>query len=295
MIYFQSEKSNMPTAAELIGGASFQYGLTPFETIRAYASQKHKNTLTVFALRQHIERLFRTLKSLNICLNYREEEVLSRVMSILRSLDTGTDYLIKIMVFTMEPSWGNAEKFDLVYIISKSPRRVMGAYPVKLLTGPMRRARSDISAAKVKVGANYVASRPSQRLAQRNGYHLSLFLNDLGLVSESSGAGILAYSGGTYYIPNDYGTALDSITLDFVSKQLELDGKKLKKVPLTIHDLYNFDALFLVGTSVEILEVQTLDLIDYDMETVIDVGRGLLSMIQDPSLPIDKFFNQIEL
>ena len=57
----------------VLGGASFQYGLTPFETVRYYSASGATEPGYFFALEQHAKRLLRTMRALDIRPAYTEK------------------------------------------------------------------------------------------------------------------------------------------------------------------------------------------------------------------------------
>ena len=287
MIFTQSNCNTLPKLDNILQGASFQYGLTAFETIRVYASTTKAHKFTIFAHTQHIERLFYTLVALDICIDYSKLEVMERLMEIISDLALKKDYIIKILVYTTNSSWSASNSFEILYIVNENKRRIFGFYPAKLLTAACRRPSPDTVSAKVKIGSNYPSNRLTQRITQYSGYDLPLFLNAVGVVSESSGAALLVYKDGAFLTPDTLETSLDSITLKFISEVLRHDGRPLTKKTLTVTDLYSASALFLIGTSVEIMDISQLDHIKYDAKITNSISKELLAHLptKHPKLP----------
>ena len=293
MIYTQNNNVHLPPLENILQGASFQYGLTAFETIRAYASVTNTHKFSIFAHEQHIERLFHTLGALDISIEYGKAEVEERLVQIVSELAPHSDYLIKILVFTTENSWSSSDNFEILYIVTENKRRISGVYPAKLLTASSRRPRPDNVSAKVKIGSNYSSNRLTQRITRYSGYDLPLFLNDLGVVSESSGAALLVYKDGAYLTPDTLETSLDSITLEFISEVLRHDGRPVIKKTLTVTDLYSASALFLIGTSVEIMDISQLDHMKYDAIITNSISKELLACLPTKHPKLSSYHKEV--
>ena len=281
MIFLQEGIPDSLDIGGIIAGASFQYGLTPFETIRGYSPRGDHREFLLFAHEPHINRLFRTAHHLDICIPYARADIEHRLIEIVRGHDLTNDYLIKMMLFTTEKSWGSSNNFELMYQVVESPRRAPGQNPAGLMTVSRRRPRDDVLSTRIKVGANYTASRISQRITNKAGFDLPLFLNDLGLVEESSGSTIFGLTqAGSLVTPASLGSSLDSITAEYVIRAASSAGIKTEQKLLTLGELYDCKALFLIGTSVEALQVSRLDHVNYDQSISMEFSSWLLQQIQ---------------
>ena len=216
---------------------------------------------------------------MNLQMQYSHNDILQRLTDILKDLPSSDDYLLKIMAFTLENSWGKNSKVEVCYSVKIATRRMPGERPAKVLTSSFRRPRADIMPVIAKVGANYLSSRLAQVIANEAGYDLTIFLNDMGCVEESSGAAILAVEGDQYIKVKTMGGSLDSITLNYLTKNLRSLGYSVEERFLTLPDMYCCDALFLIGTSVEVLNIGALDHIVYDDKVLMAHAKLMLNIL----------------
>lgn len=218
-----------------------------FETLRAYQGR-------IFRLDEHLKRLQESAKSVGL--------KLPRPLSVLRKeLDLSLARWLRD-----NPVPGPDENLSLRLAVWNQKalvwvgvrKSISGTFPqgVVLRTTAFRRPLTHASAPESKTNAcqNAVLSffdpepKPDERL----------FLDAEGFVAEAGTGNIFLVKKNCLLTPPARGI-LNGVTRLFVLECARLAGIRTLETPLTRHDFYNADEVFLTNTSWEILPVRDLD------------------------------------
>lgn len=242
---------------------SLHYGFAVFEGIRCYNSDKRGGCL--FALDQHIERLF---KSAHICLlepGFSKEEVRQACIDVVKSNELEDGCYLRPLIFMGSGNMGLAA--------TNVPTRVMvaawrwGAYlgeegvknGIRCQVSSYRRPRGDAMLAKGKITGQYVNSILAKRAALTAGYDEAILLDAQGFVCEGSGENIFMVENGRVRTPFLGEAILGGITRDVTLAILENADVPIFTGPFTRDELYCADEIFLTGTAAEITPVREVD------------------------------------
>ncbi|MCL6547842.1 MAG: branched-chain-amino-acid transaminase [Alicyclobacillus sp.] len=234
----------------------FLYGDGIFEGIRAYSGN-------VFRLKQHLQRLYDSAKSILLEIPYSMEEMEDIVLQTLRKNELRDAY-IRLVVSRGPGNLGldphNCERPSVVVIAEQ-----LQLYPTELyergmaiVTVPVRRNRPDILNPKVK-SLNYLNNVLVKIHAHQAGVSEALILNTEGYVTECSGDNIFIVRQGELWTPPTYLGALEGITRNAVMEVARRLGYPVKEEPFTLHDVYVADEVFLTGTAAEVISVVKVD------------------------------------
>ncbi len=233
------------------------YGDGVFEGIRSY------NRL-VFKLKEHIDRLFESAKSIMLTIPLTKEELIKAVILTLKKNNLRDAY-IRLVVTRGEGDLGlDPRKCNgnatIIIITDK-----IALYPdkfyregLKIITVPTIRNLPEALNPQIK-SLNYLNNILAKIEATNAGCNEAIMLDSLGYVAECTGDNIFIVKARHLYTPPQCMGTLRGITRDAV---LEIARKS--KIPahehvITRHEVYISDECFLTGTAAEIVPVVMVD------------------------------------
>ena len=252
---------------------SFQYGLTVFEGIRLYYA---KNKLKPFLLEEHVARLLRSWKLLGLG-NVTSKEVIFNDIDILlkNTKEKNNMYLKYLVGYLTEGSWRTFDEPDRICFFYRS-KSIFEENEVRKAKGSIssiKRINPNALAANIKCGANYINSRLAFMDVQssKNTNTIPIMLNDIGMITESSGASIFIIKKNEVITPLLSSDILPSITRKFLLNNIskKFDSINFKEANISRWDVYDADAVFLVGTAAEIIQLSEIDLYKYNPDNVL--------------------------
>ncbi|XRO75529.1 branched-chain-amino-acid transaminase [Methanocaldococcus sp. 28A] len=229
------------------------YGDGVFEGIRAYDG-------IVFMLKEHIDRLYDSAKSLCIDIPLTKEEMIDVVLETLR-VNNLRDAYIRLVVTRGIGDLGldpRKCKEPTIFCIAIPMPPLLGENGIRVITVSVRRLPVDVLNPAVK-SLNYLNSILAKIQANYAGVDEAFLLDDKGFVVEGTGDNIFIVKNGVLKTPPVYASILKGITRDVVIKLAKEEGIKVVEEPLTLHDLYTADELFITGTAAEIVPVFEID------------------------------------
>ncbi|AIJ05794.1 branched-chain amino acid aminotransferase [Methanocaldococcus bathoardescens] len=229
------------------------YGDGVFEGIRAYDG-------VVFMLKEHIDRLYDSAKSLCIDIPLTKEEMIDVVLETLR-VNNLRDAYIRLVVTRGVGDLGldpRKCKEPTIFCIAIPMPPLLGEDGIRVITVSVRRLPVDVLNPAVK-SLNYLNSILAKIQANYAGVDEAFLLDDKGFVVEGTGDNIFVVKNGVLKTPPVYASILKGITRDVVIKLAKEEGIEVVEEPLTLHDLYTADELFITGTAAEIVPVFEID------------------------------------
>ncbi|MEO2117743.1 MAG: branched-chain-amino-acid transaminase [Methanocaldococcus sp.] len=229
------------------------YGDGIFEGIRAYDG-------VVFMLKEHIDRLYDSAKSLCIDIPLTKEEMIDVVLETLR-VNNLRDAYIRLVVTRGVGDLGldpRKCKEPTIFCIAIPMPPLLGEDGIRVITTSVRRLPVDVLNPAVK-SLNYLNSILAKIQANYAGVDEAFLLDDKGFVVEGTGDNIFVVKNGVLKTPPIYQSILKGITRDVVIKLAKEEGIEVVEEPLTLHDLYTADELFITGTAAEIVPVFEID------------------------------------
>jgi branched-chain amino acid aminotransferase len=233
------------------------YGDGVFEGIRVYHDR-------VFMLDEHIDRLYRSAKAIDLTIPMTREGMARAVVRTCKANRIRDGY-VRLVVTRGKGTLGLnpyvCKKPEVIIIAS-----VIQLYPKKLYdegldivtVGTMRNQPEAINP-RIK-SLNYLNNVLAKIEALNSGVMECLMLNPQGYVAEASGDNVFAVRDGVLMTPPSWCGALEGITRRVVMEELAPDlGCGVKEDVLTRYDLYTADEVFLTGTAAEIIGVSKID------------------------------------
>ncbi len=234
----------------------FLYGDGVFEGIRSYNGR-------VFKLREHLERLYESARSIMLEVPLGMEELEEATLETLRRNGIRDGYIRHVVSrgvgdLGLDPR--KCKKASLVIIASRIVLFPPELYEqgLKVVTVATRRNIPDALEPKIK-SLNYLNNIMVKMEANRAGVLEAIMLNNQGYVAEGSGDNIFIVRRGRLLTPPTYVGALEGITRRVVMELAAARNMQVKEEPFTRHDLYTATECFLTGTAAEVIPVVSVD------------------------------------
>jgi branched-chain amino acid aminotransferase len=232
------------------------YGDGIFEGIRAYNGR-------VFRLKEHIDRLFASAKSLMLNIPLSHAEMMKAVVEACRENKLRDGY-VRLVVTRGPGTLGlnpNRCKRPCVIIIADK----IQLYPkefyergMDIVTVPTARNLHSALNPAIK-SLNYLNNIMAKIEANNAGCEEAIMLNAEGFVAECTGDNIFIISGNRLLTPPLWAGALYGITRQVVIELAAKEGLEARETNLTRHELFNADECFLTGTAAEIVALVKID------------------------------------
>jgi branched-chain amino acid aminotransferase len=255
-----------------------------FEGIRAYTGDD--DHLFIFRLREHLERLERSMRLVRFTLDYDLDQLTDAIIHLLRSNDIREDTYIRPLAYAAETSGKRFAQLgqETALLINTSPM------PSHLKTGmtqtakvsSWRRISEDVMPPRIKNLSNYRNSQLAGMEARQDGYDTAILLNHVGKVAEGPGACVMLVSGNRVITPDVGSGILESITRDALIVLIQqVLGLEVVERHVDRTELYLADEVFTCGTAAEVTPVVAIDKYTVGSGGIGPVTRALESAFDD--------------
>lgn len=232
------------------------YGDGVFEGIRAYNGR-------VFKLKEHIDRLFDSAKSILLAIPMSHAAVMRATVETCRRNKLRDGYIRLVVtrgVGTLGLNPNRCKRPSVIVIAGK-----IQLYPPELyargmdiVTVPTTRNLHNAVNPAIK-SLNYLNNILAKIEANIAGVEEAVMLNSEGFVAECTGDNIFIVKRGHLYTPPLSAGALYGITRGTVMDLARDAGIPVSEPNLTRYDLYCADECFLTGTGAEIIPITKID------------------------------------
>ncbi len=240
----------------------FKYGDAVFDTTRTFGHR-------VFKLREHIDRLYRSLRYLRIdpgltpaTMADITEEVLRRNLPLLEPDD---DYWVTQRVSrgldaSDQKIFGHEGSTVIVECVPLPLRDRAALYRdgIRVLTPSIRRAPPDALSPRVKTHNYLNMIAANLEVKARDPEAWAVLLDSAGNLAEGMGSNIFLARGGTVYTPREQ-HVLAGISRETVIDLARGLGLPVAEQDLDLYDAYNADEAFLTSTSLCICPVRSVN------------------------------------
>jgi branched-chain amino acid aminotransferase len=227
------------------------YGDGVYEAIRAYDG-------LIFKLKEHMDRLYESAKSIKIEISLTKEEMTNAVLETLRKNKLKEAY-IRIVVTRGKGPMGvdprNCPKPTIIIITEKrEPFFGGGEKGITAIITSIRRTPPWVMDPRIK-SLNYLNNILARIEAIEAGAEESIMLNDRGFLAEGSTENLFLVKDGKVFTPPLTASILKGITRDAVIRIARELGFEVEERDLTMHELFNADEVFVTGTAAEIVPI----------------------------------------
>ena len=232
------------------------YGDGIFEGIRAYNGR-------VFKLKEHIDRLFYSAKSILLALPMTHAQIMAAVVDACRRNRIRDGYIRLVAtrgVGTLGLNPNRCRNPSVIIIADKIQLYPPALYQkgMEIITVPtVRNLHSALNPAIKSL--NYLNNILAKIEATNSGCEEAIMLNSEGYVSECTGDNVFIVKEGHLSTPPLSAGALYGITRRVVMEMAAEAGLIVAEPNLTRYDLFNADECFLTGTGAELVPVVKID------------------------------------
>ena len=232
------------------------YGDGVFEGIRVYHSK-------VFKLKEHVDRLYESAKSIYIEIPMTRKAMADAVSQTVRMNEMLDGYIRLVVTRGTGPLGLDPRtcKTPTVIIIADA----IALYPpqyyqtgLEIMTVATTRNHPSALNPRIK-SLNYLNNVMARLEAALAGCQEALMLNHKGEIAECSGDNIFLLKNGDLLTPPLDAGLLAGVTRSVAIDLARSEGVHVKETPLTRHDVYIADEVFLTGTAAEIVSVVKCD------------------------------------
>ncbi len=255
-IYINGQLLDKEDAKVSVYDHGLLYGDGVFEGLRSYGGR-------VFRLEEHIDRLYDSAKAIWLEIPIRKRAMADAVNQTLKANGL-TDAYIRLVVTRGAGSLGldpNRTSDPQVIVIADK----IQLYPpelyekgLEIITASTQRNHPAALNARIK-SLNYLNNILAKIEGLQAGCIEALMLNHKGEVAECTGDNIFLVHDGVISTPPTDAGILAGVTRAAVIELAEEDGITVRQVPLTRHDVYVADEVFLTGTAAEVIAVVKVD------------------------------------
>ena len=253
LIYVNGEYYPKSQAKISVYDHGLLYGDGIYEAIREYDG-------VIFKLREHIDRLFESAKSIKLDLGITKEEMEKLVIETVKK-NGYRDAYIRIVVTRGVGRMGvdprNCEKPTII-IIAEPRKPFLKKEGVEAIIASVRRVPNWALDPKIKT-LNYLNNVLAKIEAINAGVDEAIMLNEHGYVTEASTENIFIVKNKKLITPPLEAGILRGITRETVMELAKELGYECEERNLTSHDLYNADEVFVTGTAAEIVPITRID------------------------------------
>ena len=233
------------------------YGDGVFEGIRSYGR-------LVFKLKEHIDRLFESAKSIMLEIPLSKAELTKAAVNTLKENKLNDAY-IRLIVTRGEGDLGldprkcksNATIIIIADKILLYPQELYKK-GMEIITVPTVRNLPEALNPQIK-SLNYLNNILAKIEAVNCGYNEAIMLDSLGYVAECTGDNIFIVKNNQLYTPPQCMGTLRGITRDAVLEIAKKNKVQAHEHVITRHEVYISDECFLTGTAAEIIPVVKVD------------------------------------
>jgi branched-chain amino acid aminotransferase len=259
--YFQKQFMPLEEAKIGIMTHALHYGTAIFEGIRGNWNGEQGQTY-IFRLKEHLERLEKGCRVLNIALPHSVDELCELTVELVAKCGFKEDVYIRPVAYTSSQALGvrlhDLDHDFFMLVIPWGPYLDMDK--ARCCVSSWHRPEDNVIPPQIKAAGIYINNALAKTEAQKNGFDEAIMLAPDGHVSEGSGENIFLMINGRLVTPAVTCNILMGITRNTI---IELAEKELGIE--TVHraidrsELYTADECFLTGTAAHVTPVAEID------------------------------------
>jgi branched-chain amino acid aminotransferase len=254
--YVAQSEARVPITAHVMN-----YGTGCFEGIRAYWNADDEQ-LYVTMLAEHIERLLRSARILNLDFDGGRDDLCEMVLELLRRNGFRENCYIRPMIYkdeeTIKVTLGGLHTSLAAYAMP------MGDYldierGLRLTVSSWQRIDDNAIPARAKVIGSYVNAALASDDARRKGFDEALMLTGDGHLAEASSSNVFLVAGDEVLTTESSDDILVGITRGVVLQLARELGFSVRETRVDRSQLLAADEVFLCGTGVQVAPVTEVD------------------------------------
>jgi branched-chain amino acid aminotransferase len=275
--YAYFHKRIVPLADAKIGimTHAFNYGTGVFEGIRGNWNEEEQ-TIFLFKVDEHIERLRMSAKICRINIAETDEEIKAALLEVVEKSGIREDQYVRPLAYKSSEAIGvrvhDLEDDLLIFVAPFGPYLDIDA-GARVQTSTWRRVDDMSIPARAKTTAGYLNSALAKTEAMQNGYDEAILLNPDGHVAEGSGENIAIVRNGRVITPARSDNVLEGLTMRTVLGLAGSEfGIEVESRTIDRSELYVADEVFMTGTAAHVTPI-----LEVDRRLVADGNPGPIS------------------
>jgi branched-chain amino acid aminotransferase len=232
------------------------YGDGVFEGLRSYGGK-------VFRLQAHVERLYNSAKAIWLTIPLSPKQMGDAINDTVRANEIVDGYIRAIVTrgagsLGLDPNkCSNPQVIIIADAIALYPPELYEK-GLEIVSVSVMRTHPAALNPRIK-SLNYLNNILAKIEGLQAGCIEALMLNHKGEIAECTGDNIFLVRKGVLYTPPIDAGILEGVTRDAVIELAQAAGIEVREVPLTKHDVYIADEVFLTGTAAEVIPVVKVD------------------------------------
>jgi branched-chain amino acid aminotransferase len=302
-IFFNGEYVDYQDAKIHVLSTANKFAATVYEGIRGYCSQNAEE-LFIFRYKEHIKRLFASMKIMRMENAYSEEEFKKILIDLIKKCDLKEDIHIRHQSLVLAENGAIDSTAPVGTMIAAIPTgRFFGDKQKKgvhACISSWRRISDNDMPPRIKTTGNYQNSRLVSLQAKEDGYDSGILLTNNGYVSEGAFANLFIVKNGQPITPLTTDSILEGVTRSTII-ELFANEFNLKVIERHIErtELYTADEAFFCGSGAEVTPIASIDryalnsaeegsLASQISRLYIDIARGNLDKYKNWLTPVYK-------
>ncbi|MGV3606740.1 MAG: branched-chain-amino-acid transaminase [Planctomycetaceae bacterium] len=255
-IYISGKYYDKENAKVSVYDHGLLYGDGVFEGMRSYSGK-------VFRMEQHLDRLWDSAKAIWLTIPMTKQVMADAVNDTLK-LNGITDGYIRLVVtrgagsLGLDPTKTSDPQIIIITDHIQLYPKEMYENGLAIITASTIRNHSAALSPRIK-SLNYLNNIMAKIEGLQAGCVEALMLNAKGEVAECTGDNIFLIKRGKLLTPSNDAGILEGITREAVIEIAQKAGIEVHQIPLTKHDVYVADEVFLTGSAAEIIPVIKVD------------------------------------
>lgn len=255
-IYISGKYYDKENAKVSVYDHGLLYGDGVFEGMRSYSGK-------VFRMEQHLDRLWDSAKAIWLTIPMTKQAMAEAVNDTLK-LNGITDGYIRLVVtrgagsLGLDPTKTSDPQIIIITDHIQLYPKEMYENGLAIITASTIRNHSAALSPRIK-SLNYLNNIMAKIEGLQAGCVEALMLNAKGEVAECTGDNIFLIKRGKLLTPSNDAGILEGITREAVIEIAQKAGIEVHQIPLTKHDVYVADEVFLTGSAAEIIPVIKVD------------------------------------
>lgn len=235
---------------------ALHYGSGVFEGTRFYPTDSGS---AIFRLEEHTKRLFYSASSINLPINFSEEEVNKATKETVEKNQVESGY-IRPLAFFGEGKMGLRPEGAVPHlIIACWPwGKYLADRPIHVKISQFIRIHPQSLVSDAKVTGHYVNSILAVQEVVPQGYDEALLLDFEGNIAEGPGENLFLVKDGQLHAPR-LGTILAGITRSTIIQLAEDLGIKTTERTIRPEEIWESDEAFYTGTAAEVTSIGEVD------------------------------------
>ena len=261
-IWINGEYVNWDNAQVHILSHSHQRGSLIFGFIPIFDNQ---GVVSLFRLKDHIERLFKSCTSAGIPLDYSSSEIYVAIKDTVRENPGSKFVKISVYISSIEVDVVPQDPFSTIAIAAYEPhqdiitKNTQPFYTSKELSVWLEKEkhqrRHDIIPPQVKIAGNYTSSMMAKWQARKNGYDEIIFTDEKGYITEAPTSNVFIINQENVLLTAPESDVLYGITRKSVLEIAKNENINIKEDKIPLHELENAKEVFLTSSSHLILSL----------------------------------------